>query len=869
MFFLPLDRMWTRVENGKEESDTTYFTELMYIGEMVSKLISLGIVSSVSDCRDNHRYRLYYELVRADGIGTWSQIVDEAIVGPAAQFLFEDARDEARELTEKKQGTWQNESVKLIHNCLKVVDQNCEDLPAKIDGKKWIELFARLRNKTRGHGAITGNKCSNMVEDLERSIKLFTDNFVLFRRPWAFLRKNISGKYRVSKITGAAAAFDYLKSTKQYNYSDGVYIFFDNTPVKVELIESTVDLDDFFIANGGFTEKKYELLSYITGENIQSNSSPYLKPVSELPRSETQSLNDLDVVGNVLTNMPYLNTEYIKRVELEDELLKVLLNDRHPVITLLGRGGIGKTSLSLNVLQSLAEQERFKLIVWISARDIDLLDQGPKQVAPDVKTLKEIVKEYWSLVDNLVLKEKIDKQIDLFSKELNEYQEYGPTLFVFDNFETVSNPVEMFNFIDTYIRNPNKVLITTRHREFKGDYPIEVFGMNKPECDELAISTSSRLGIEGLISAEFLEELFQDSEGHPYVVKIILGERSKVKNVKAFNKIITNREDILDALFERTYSLLSEDAKRVFFTLCNWRSVVPQLALEAVMLRSSSQEMKINTKEVINELSRISFIEVFSSEQDDELFLSVPLAAAIFGKRKLAISHLKNLVEADSLLLHFFGASQKHEIKNGIEPRIISLFKNLSRHISKGHTSLEDNLPMLEFIARNYYPAWILIADLCEEFINDVQSKRTIVYLQHYLEYSDDLEMAVSIWDRIANIHEYNMNWHEYIHAIVEKCLINEIPFEEVSDTVNKINQLKYQGNIHLDFEEKHILLNKLVVQMKNRISEASATDCSRLCWLLINLDLHEEAEKYLEIGLKIDQENEHCKKLQSRIPIP
>ncbi|MDZ5712613.1 NB-ARC domain-containing protein [Jeotgalibacillus haloalkalitolerans] len=870
MSFLPIDRMWLRAENGREESNVTYFNDLMYTGEMVCKIITLGIVASISDSRDNHRYRHCYELVRADGLGSWAKVVNDSIVGPSAQYIYEDAREELRELTEKKQDTWQSEAVKSIHNCLKVVDPHCEDLPHKVDSRKWLDLFSRLRNKTRGHGATTGEMCNAIVDPLEKSIKLVTDNFSLFKKPWAFLHRNLSGKYRVSKISSNADSFNYLKSTNIHNYPNGIYIFLDGHPRRVDLFETTVDLNDFHIANGGFTEKKFELLSYITGSTINLDSRSYLLPVSELPRSETQSLKELDIVGSSFTNMPFLGDGYIKRAELEDELLSLLKNDRHPIITLLGRGGIGKTSLSLNVLQTLAKEneERFKLIIWISARDIDLLEEGPKQVAPDITTLKEIVKEYWGLVDKLVLKEKNEKQIDLFSKELNECQEYGPTLFIFDNFETVSNPVEMFNFIDTYIRNPNKVLITTRHREFKGDYPIEVFGMNKSECDELAESTANRLGITELLNKNFYEELYQESEGHPYVVKIILGERSKSSKVKAFDRIITNRDDILNALFERTYLLLSDDAKRVFFTLCNWKSIVPQLALEAVMLRSSSSGIKIKTTEAIDELSRISFIEVFTSEQDGQIFLSVPLAAAIFGKRKLAISHFKNFVEADTILLQFFGAAQKHEIKNGIEPRVNRLFRNLARNIKSEHTTLEENLPMLEFIARHYYKAWILIANLSEEFSKEDPLGKSRLYLEHYLEYSDDESASIVIWDKIASIDQQNENWSGYIHALVEKCLIPSVSFKDISEAANKINHLKSQDLTGFDIEEQHVLLSKLADKMKERIKEADATDCSRLCWILMSLDLLEDANKYLELGLDKDPNNDYCKRLKNRLQL-
>ena len=44
----------------------------------------------------------------------------------------------------------------------------------------------------------------------------------------------------------------------------------------------------------------------------------------------------------------------------------------------------------------------------------------------------------------------------------------GPCLFVFDNFETTQNPLEVFNWIDSFVRLPNKALITTRLRDSQG-----------------------------------------------------------------------------------------------------------------------------------------------------------------------------------------------------------------------------------------------------------------------------------------------------------------------------------------------------------------------------------------------------------------
>ncbi len=71
---------------------------------------------------------------------------------------------------------------------------------------------------------------------------------------------------------------------------------------------------------------------------------------------------------------------------------------------------------------------------------------------------------------------------------------FNRALFVFDNFETLTNPEEIFEWLNTYIRNPNKILITSRiSRNFKADYPIEIRGMEEEESRELIKIFSSKL----------------------------------------------------------------------------------------------------------------------------------------------------------------------------------------------------------------------------------------------------------------------------------------------------------------------------------------------------------------------------------------
>jgi len=373
MGFLPIIRMWNRVDAARGDADTTFFLHLLYAGEMLTKLVAAALVAAVADDRDRHRYRQIHRLVRADGLGDWREVIDEVLTGPAAQQLNPALYDEQRDLTQKMgAGTWQHNAAAALHEALTFCEPDHEPLSAKVDGRKCFDLIVRLRNATRGHGAIPPAVCSRMCPKLEEGLVLVRDNLRLFGRPCAFLHRNLSGKYRVTMWTEEGACFDVLKTGRMAelpNLSDGAYLHLGE-PVLVELIRSDQDASDFYLPNGKFNDKKFEMISYVSGNKILADAKPFLIPPNLLPESETRGQGALDTQGKCFGNLPPSPSGYIQRTALERELSEELLNDRHPVVTLVGSGGIGKTSLALKVLHQIAQSdERFDAILWFSARD--------------------------------------------------------------------------------------------------------------------------------------------------------------------------------------------------------------------------------------------------------------------------------------------------------------------------------------------------------------------------------------------------------------------------------------------------------------------------------------------------------------------
>lgn len=616
----------------------------------------------------------------------------------------------------------------------------------------------------------------------------------------------------------------------------------------------------FFVPNGSFNEKTFELHSPITDNRRKGNSQRYLAEPMDLPGSETEGDDELRPVGNVFTNLPAEPENYVRRSQLEDEVLVRLKDERHPVITLVGRGGIGKTSLSLSMLHAITQTDRYDVIVWFSARDIDLMETGPKAVKPRILTKKDIAKEYLHLIKPLSDVDNSKHSTSTMAQHMYK-SPLGSTLYVFDNFETVQEPLGLYDWLSTNIRLPNKIVITSRFREFKADWPIEVSGMNDQEARELIERTSRRLDIQNLIDNDEVNKIVEETDGHPYVIKIVLGYMADRRKGSRPTKALARRDDILEALFERTYDDLTPLARRIFLTLSGWRSLVPQLAVEAVLRWRNSSEGG-DPEEAIDELIRMSLVEDI---KNDTNFLEVPMTAAIFGKKKLEINQHRELIKKDIQFLQLMGASQRSGLGKGSFPLFQSLFRRIAMNISEKSISIEEIRPMLKSIARDYPRAWLLFADLEKEVSNGNDTWREAKCIRNFLEQRPHGQEAQQACERLVVLYQQEGDVIGSCSAFFRSAEISQPELDDISRMMNYVN-----GNrdviSSMDVGERRALLEPFVDLMELYIQSASATDLSRLAWLYIRLGETEKAFHISQQGLKIEPENEHCKRLVYRL---
>ena len=392
------DSIDKRVAREKEDGDRAFFSSLLLKLEYLTKIVVSGVTACIGDDADRRRYSLEHKLVRSGSMGDWTTVLEKALVGSPANFLISDARILTKDLTEMVgYGDWRHSAVTSLHRVATTLGAETI-LGPKVSLRQGFAIGVEIRNKF-SHGALTATQCSASCPDLADALTAIVQHLVLFSLPWAYLHRNLSGKYRVSPLLNNSHQFDRLRRTRDARLPNGV-CFYPNDqgssdPVYVPLIFSDPDVLDIALPNGKHHDRdhSFETLSYVTNDAIRQDGAKWSLPPERLPSSETEGKVALEPLGNSFSNAPPRPVGHVARNFLEESLRNELMNlERHPVVTLTGPGGIGKTAIALTVIHEIAQEDPppYDTILWISARDIDLLESGPKPVSRKVFKQRDI-----------------------------------------------------------------------------------------------------------------------------------------------------------------------------------------------------------------------------------------------------------------------------------------------------------------------------------------------------------------------------------------------------------------------------------------------------------------------------------------------
>lgn len=390
--------------------------------------------------------------------------------------------------------------------------------------------------------------------------------------------------------------------------------------------------------------------------------------------------------------------------------------------------------------------------------------------------------------------------------------------------------------------------------------------MEEREARLLITQTAASLNISELINAVYVNKIVAQSEGHPYVIKILLGEVAKHRRAAHIPQLIAGTEDILTALFERTYVTLSPCSQRAFLTLSAWNSEVPRLALEAILFRSTAERNEVERG--IESLLQHSMAEVCVAHADSQEFISLPLVASVFGKKKLSISPSKAAIQSDVEILQMFGPSRRDDIYLGLARKLESFIRNISQRIEAGE-AYESFSPVLEAICRAYNPGWLLLARWHMEERSCEGNAFAKEELRRFLENGPPNSEAAEAWRLLGHACHQTDDALGEVHAFIERAQFSETSFHDISNTANKLNQFFSVHGFEIDKEQKRDLATRILSVLNARRTEAGADDLSKMAWLAIHSGQEALARDYVEAGLSKDAGNNHLVKLAQRFGMP
>ena len=348
-------------------------------------------------------------------------------------------------------------------------------------------------------------------------------------------------------------------------------------------------------------------------------------------------------------------------------------------------------------------------------------------------------------------------------------------------------------------------------------------------------------------------------------MKILLGELARSGRHTNVAKLVAGNDELLTALFERTYASLAPCAQRALLTLSAWNSSVPRVALEAVLMRSTAERHEV--EKGVEALIQYSMAELHTAPADQQVFIRLPLVASAFGKKKLNVSPLRASIQRDVEMLQMLGPSRNDDVHLGLAYKLEKFIANIARRVEAGQ-SFEDYAPIVEMICRAYSPGWLLLARWHLETGTAENCEKAKLELTRYLEQQPAEAAAADAWRLLGHACYQTGDKLGEIHAFIERAQLASVSYYDISSTANRLNAMLREHELAVDKEEKRHLAQRLLGVAESRIAEASADDLSRIAWLALHTEQQSKAIEFTRAGLQLEPDNPHCLGLKMRLHV-